>query len=424
MIRQYLQRAPSIVFISYAIVAAFGVYFCMFAFRKPFVVATYENTTLWGYDLSYKSALIISQILGYALSKFIGIKAIAELRSKYRAALLLSLIGLAELALLLFALTPAPWNVFLLFFNGLPLGMIWGIVVSYIEGRRFTEILGAGLSASFIVASGAVKSVGEWLMLQFHVGEFWMPFVTGALFIIPMLFFVYLLEQIPPPNAEDIAQRTERKPMSGAERLAFFRQYALGLVMLVAFYVLLTAYRDFRDNFAPELWTALGYGKKPYVFTASEVPIAIAVLMMIGATMWIRNNKMAFKVHLAMVIAGGLLTGGATLLFEQGAIGGALWMILVGLGLYIGYVLFNCILFDRMIAAFRHKSNAGYQIYVADAFGYLGSITVLLYKDFGQAHLSRLDFFIQAGYALAIGGSLLMAVAFIYFTRKLRGEAG
>ena len=35
-------------------------------------------------------------------------------------------------------------------------------------------------------------------------------------------------------------------------------------------YVLLTAFRDFRDNFAAEIWTALGYGGEAGIFTASE----------------------------------------------------------------------------------------------------------------------------------------------------------
>jgi len=45
--------------------------------------------------------------------------------------------------LILFPSFPAPWNVAALFFNGLPLGMIWGLVFGYMEGRRTSEALGA-----------------------------------------------------------------------------------------------------------------------------------------------------------------------------------------------------------------------------------------------------------------------------------------
>lgn len=418
MLKRYLQRAPDGIFVVYATFAAFGAYFCMFGFRKPFTVAAFEGIGFWGDELTYKSALVISQVLGYALAKFIGIKIISELRSRYRAGLLIALIAIAELAMLLFAVTPAPWNFIFLFVNGIPLGMIWGIVVSYIEGRRFTEILGAGLSASFIVASGAVKSIGKWLMLQFDVAEFWMPAATGALFLLPLLVFTWLLEQIPPPTPEDHALRTERVPMTGRERVELFRLYAPGLILLIAFYTLLTAYRDFRDNFANELWSSLGFGDTPYIFTASEIPIAVIVLLMVGATMWISNNRLALNVYLWLILAGALTVGISTMMYQGGYIGGPLWLVLVGLGLYLAYVLYNCILFDRMIAAIRFKSNAGYLIYVADAFGYLGAIAILFYKDFGQPNLSWIDFFVQASYGLALGGVVLLVFAIGYFSRR------
>lgn len=81
-----------------------------------------------------------------------------------------------------------------MFLNGLPLGMIWGIVFSYLEGRKTTEILGIILCTSFIVSSGVVKSAGMWIMQYWGVSEFWMPVVTGALFLLPLLV-LFLLEK-------------------------------------------------------------------------------------------------------------------------------------------------------------------------------------------------------------------------------------
>ncbi|MEO1261033.1 MAG: DUF5690 family protein [Bacteroidota bacterium] len=419
MIKKYLQNSGSFIFICYAVFAAFGTYFCMYAFRKPFSVGTYESVFFWGNILTYKSAIIISQVIGYALSKFIGIKVISELKNNYRAYLLIGLILLAETALVLFGFIPAPWNIVALFLNGLPLGMIWGIVFSYLEGRRFSEILGAGLAASFIVASGAVKSVGKWLMLEFGVPEFWMPAATGALFIFPLFIFAYLLEQIPPPTGEDQRLRTERLPMDGKQRKKLFLQYAPGIIALVLFYTLLTAYRDFRDNFAAEIWTALGFGDAPAIFTIAEIPIAVLVLIMMGATMLVRNNIKALQLYFWIVFSGALIVGLSTLFFTNNILNGAVWMMLVGLGLYIAYVPFNCILFDRMIAAFQQKGNAGFLIYVADAFGYLGSVLVLLYKDFVAPELSWLEFFTNASYLLTIGCSVTVLFAIFYFRKLL-----
>jgi len=61
--------------------------------------------------------------------------------------------------------------------------MVWGIVFSYLEGRRFTEMLAMGLSISLIVSSGILKTiyfiVHGWFPL---VSEFWMPGIIGLLF--------------------------------------------------------------------------------------------------------------------------------------------------------------------------------------------------------------------------------------------------
>ena len=176
-ITRKLSEADPWTFSVYCIVAAFTTYFCMYAFRKPFTAATYENAYVWGIGL--KTVLVAAQVSGYTISKFLGIKFVSELPARYRAAAILVLIGIAEIALFLFAITPAPYNAFWLFVNGLPLGMVFGFVLAFLEGRRLTEALSAGLCASFIISSGVVKSVGQSLIQNWNVSEFWMPFCDG-----------------------------------------------------------------------------------------------------------------------------------------------------------------------------------------------------------------------------------------------------
>jgi hypothetical protein len=92
--------------------------------------------------------------------------------------------------------------------------------------------------------------------------------------------------------------------------------------------------------------------------------------------------------------------------------------VISGFGLYICYVPFNCLFFDRFIAAFKIKGNAGFLIYLADAFGYLGSVTVLLYKNFGQSTLSWLNFFMNGAYIVAGMGVVVTTCSIIYLTKK------
>ncbi len=405
-------------FLLYGAFASFGTYFCMYAFRKPFTVATFEGLSFAGVD--FKIVLIIAQVLGYMLSKFIGIKVISELQPNKRIFYLLGLIFIAEASLVLFALTPAPYNLIFMFLNGIPLGMVWGIVFSYLEGRKFTEFLGVALCSSFIVSSGAVKSVGLLVLEYVGVSQFWMPSVTGAIFIVPFIFFAWLLNKLPPPSQEDKELRTERIPMTGKDRKRVFLNYLFPLVVLVLFYTFLTALRDFRDNFSREIWDALGFEGDAAVYTVSEVPIAVLVLLIVGLFGLIKNNYKAFVSYHYLLLLGTIFIGLSTWLFQMAYISPLVWMMTVGFGLYICYVPFNCIFFDRMIATFNIRGNAGYLIYIGDAFGYLGSMGVLLYKNFGQSQLSWLNFFMVSSYLIAVVGAIICLVSLFYFRRKYR----
>jgi hypothetical protein len=197
---------------AWCVTAAFGTYFCMYGFRKPFTAAAYGEVLVWG--IGYKAVLVTAQVLGYSLSKVLGIKVVAEVEPGRRAALILGLIAAAETALLLFGLTPPPFNVVCLFCNGLPLGMVFGLVLRFLEGRRQTEALAAGLCGSFILADGVTKSAGASL-LQAGISEYWMPAVTGLLFYASTASFHLDAHAHPPAVARG---RGSAEPASSDER--------------------------------------------------------------------------------------------------------------------------------------------------------------------------------------------------------------
>jgi hypothetical protein len=417
-----LAKANPVLFTIFAGFAGFAAYFSMYAFRKPFSVAIFGAVPGWHFALDYKIALVLAQVAGYAVSKFIGVKVIAEIEPKARASAIISLILLSWLALLLFAVVPAPWNVLAMFLNGLPLGMIWGLVFGFMEGRRTSEVLGAILCASFIVSSGVVKSVGKLLMDVWHVSPYWMPAATGALFLPLLGISVWALTRIPPPSALDESERVRRAPMNSAQRLAFLSRYGTGIALLVACYVLATALRDYRDNFAAEIWTALGFGQAAAVFTASEVPVAVLALTVLGVIIVVRDNMRALLVIHGVVAAGLLLLGLSTLAHQAGLLSPLAWMILSGAGLYMVYVPFNAMLFDRLIAAGGTPGNAGFLIYIADACGYFGSCALLIWRNFGLVQLNWLDVFRVSAYGTSVLGMVFMGLSAVFFLRKATGQ--
>ena len=412
-----LQRAPGWIFIIYLSLSSFTVYACMYGFRKPYTAASYEGLALFG--ISYKVVLVIVQTIGYTLSKFYGIRFIAGMRPEKRAGYIVLLVAIAWIALLLFAVTPVPYNFIFMFINGLPLGMIWGLIFGFVEGRRTTELIGAVCATSFIFASGIAKTVGKTLVLH-GISETWMPFLAGGVFLVPLLVCTWLLNQTPPPTAEDIAQRTIRLPMGKQQRRDFLRVFGYALVPIVFAYIMLTILRDFTEDFANELWSETGYSHNADVFANTSTIVGLIVLAALGGFFLIRNNYRAFQVNNWIIIFGFVLAAAATAAFRFHFISPVAWIITASAGLYLGYVPYNCFYFERMLAAYKISGNVGFLIYIADAFGYLGTVVVLLAKEFVRFHYTWVDFFTGMFYVSAAAGIILVLVASTLFAKIYR----
>jgi hypothetical protein len=402
----------------WCVASAFGAYACMYGFRKPFTAGSYVDEP---FEAGFKTWLVLAQVLGYTVSKFVGIRVIAGMQPARRGLVLLGLVLLAEAALLLFALVPPPYNIACLFLNGLPLGMVFGLVLGFLEGRRMTEAFVAGLCASFILADGFTKSVGAWLLGQ-GVAERWMPFCAGLVFLVPLAGFVWMLRQIPPPSPEDVAARSARAPMSAAERRAMLLRHGPGLAGIIFAYLMVTVLRSIRADFAPEIWAALGAERDPGVFTRSEILVALGVLAANGLAVLVRDNRRAFFLALRTALAGLLLILAALAGLEAGRLPPFAFMVLLGLGLYLPYVAVHTTVFERLIAMTRDRGNIGYLLYLADAFGYLGYVAVMAVRNFAGIRGDFLAFFHTACWitALAALGGLALAWRFFAVHPALR----
>jgi hypothetical protein len=405
--------------ILWCFVAAFGTYFCMYAFRKPFNTGLYEGLEIFG--ISYKTVLILTQVFGYMVSKFLGIKIISELRPKYRILLIISLIVFSEIALLFFGLVPFPYNWVFLFLNGLPLGMVWGVIFSFLEGRRITEFISVGLSINLIVGSGILKTIYLIIKDLTHLSEFWMPVFVGFVFLPFFLFFVWMLSKIPEPTPQDIQSRSIRKAMHRADKQKILKEFGLGFYGIVLIYVMLTTIRDFRDNFSIEIWKNLGVEFNKNTFAQTELMIGFVVLLLLISVGFIKNNQRAFVYIHTLMLVGILSCGICTWLFQGGKFTANAWMILLGISLFLPYLLVQTLYFERFIALFKLNANAGFFVYICDSLGYLGSVFLLVYKEFFMQDLSWVNVLINLSYFI-FGFSLLLWVisVWFYFKRKMK----
>ncbi|MEM7383522.1 MAG: DUF5690 family protein [Verrucomicrobiota bacterium] len=422
-LRQKLATAPALPFSVFAIFAAFTTYFCMYGFRKGFGAAGFADAEagFFGSVFAMKTALVISQLLGYALSKFIGVKINSEMPRARRAWALIGCIAVAELALLGVAVLPPVGKVVAIFFNGLPLGMVWGVVFSFLEGRRLTELLGAGLCCSFIIASGFAKTVGRSL-IDMGVTEYWMPFATGLCFLPFFLFGVWLLCQLPDPTPDDETARVTRKPMDAAARRNFLKSFMPGLVAGFITYIGLTIFRDYRDNFALEILEETGAmgAAGASIFTKTELPIAFTVIGIMALLFLVKDNRKGFFLSHLCALGGLILLGLSTVFFTRGTLGPVGWLVASGFGTFLAYVPFNCIFYDRMIAALGTVATSVFCIMVADALGYTGVIGVMIFEQVaGGPEGSKVDFFRQLSYIASIAGSLAIVASWFFFRTRI-----
>jgi hypothetical protein len=400
---------------AWSMIAAFGCYFCVYGFRKPFTAGTYEEQFFMG--IHWKSILISSQIAGYMLSKWCGIFFVSSITWEKRAKAIIISIIIAELALLGFGLVPKPYNLIFLLLNGLPLGMIFGYIQGFLEGKKNTELFIAALGSSFILADGVSKSVGVSL-LNWGVAENWMPFAAGLIYALPFLFFVWMLTQIPRPTAEEVADRAERQPMTQKDRIQLVMQLWPGIIAISLLYLFAALLRGIRSDFAPEIWHYLGYEGVPSIYSQTEIWVTVGILVINGSLVLIKRNYLAFFISLSAIATGYLLLVIAGLWGVNSM--NSFWLIvLTGFGIYLPYLTITTSVFERLIAITRHKANIGFLMYIVDSVGYLGYNVLLIAAGFIFPNWNLPQLFFSWITILGFAGLALSAGSWIYFTQKL-----
>lgn len=418
---------PRARFVLYAMVAAFAAYASVYAFRKPFTATGYEGLTaftLWGVAFSYKPIAVVCQLLGYMTSKFIGIKVASEATMRRRVPMVLGLVAFAELMLLGFGLTPAPYNLLFLFLNGLPLGMVWSLLFGILEGRRVTEFLALAMSLSIIFSSGLVKSAGWWTIHTLGVPEFWMPFTTGLLFVPVLLLALLMLSRIPPPDAADIANRTKRDPMHREARNRFVRTYLPGVIFLVSGYLCLMVYRDLRDSFMDLILKDMGHAVQSSTFAGIETRVGACVTVLMLLFWRIKNHRTAVWVNLTLIAGGALILGASMLLLRAGSLSPEGFLFLNGCGLFIAYVPYQVLLIERLLASLHTVATASFLIALADSYSYLSTVALYLLRDV----LSKLlgvavrwvDLLMYASYGVMVIVPLMALAMAVYFRPRLK----
>jgi cation transport ATPase len=157
----------------------------------------------------------------------------------------------------------------------------------------------------------------------------------------------------------------------------------------------------------------MGYDQTPELLAFSEIPIAILIIMIIASMILIKNNKTAFYLIIYLTFICGLLMILSTVAFKASYLNGIAWMMIAGFAMYLPYIGYHTLYFERWIAHFKYKSNAGFLMSMADTGGYLGSTFVLLFKNFATPDIGWRSFFEMSA---LIVGTLILIFAILNLT--------
>src|SRR5262249_55760558 len=139
------------------------------------------------------------------------------------------------------------------------------------------------------------------------------------------------------------------------------------------------------------------------------------VLLSLALLVVVRDNRRAFGSGMALAVGGTLLIPAALVGLSAGVLAPFPFMVLHGLGLYLPYILVQTTLFERLIAMTRDRGNIGYLVYLADAFGYLGYVAVLLARNAFGPPRAFLPFFTGMSWVIAAAVVLLLVPAWRFF---------
>lgn len=397
------RKVADILFILWAGGAALLSYSLVYALRKPYTAAEFSGLDFFGFD--YKIAVTTIQILGYLISKFAGIKIISEMQREQRFRFFVGFVSCAELSLLAFALLPHPYNTIAMFFNGLSLGCMWGIIFSFIEGRRVTDLLASLLGVSIVFSSGLSKSIGLYVMNELNVDAFWMPAMIGGVAFPLLLLLGYGLKKLPNPTEEDIRQKSERVTMNKDSRKALIKQYAPILVLLFVGNLLILVLRDIKEDFLVNILDMSKHSS--WLFAQVDSVVTLIILGMFALLTFCKHNMKALLILMSFVILSCMVMTYISLFYASLNLSPVTWLFVLSLSLYVVFLTFQTIFFDRFIACFRIKGNVGFFIAMIDFIGYAGTVLILFSKEFFQI---QTDWFVLFNQMAAVVGGVCIII--------------
>ena len=258
-----LAGAPAWVRVAYAMVMLVPLYLATYFWKSPMFTLpqSYTNVSVCAVGdarLDLQTSLAAGQTIGFFLGKLPAMLLMASsvfFRYRYTTMVVIMFCAAAfnGLGIALFDRSGALASPFMQAVTSGCTSAIFGSavfggIVTWLEGRRATELLFATLNLAVVLAGGIGRAYGVAL-LDWGVAPRWMPLVASGSGFVLAAFFLALLAQLPAQTAGDTAQRGKRGPMTHAQRAKFCLRFAPGIAVSLAAYLVIMSLRGFRCVF-------------------------------------------------------------------------------------------------------------------------------------------------------------------------------
>lgn len=418
----------------YVGLALAGSYSLTYFWRYPIFVLPLSTlhqpcATIGGTQLDVQQGYTLAMTLGFGLAKPPAMRAMtsaaffrhrcAYLVALYWASMLIECVGIA-------VLDQPIAQVGCVFASSFLSSWIFGGLVTYLEGRQTTEGLLAIVTFSYIWAGNLSRGAGA-IALEWGVPDRLMPLAVGLVACGGASGLLVVAANAPHANASprDVAARCARRGMTPHEGFAFFARWFGGMAGLVLAYVLLASVRTYRDLYSADLFAeALGSPVPSVVFFLVDAPGAVLACAVMWCCGHVADHRRALTALIsAQLVFAGVLVG-STVLYDAGVLGGLVWQVLVGVGIYGVYALASTPCFDRLLALSRTPMTCAFLVFFADMCAYGGAITLQLVQMFGPKSAAGVKHvFVLAVYAGGGGTLCALVLALVYFRARTRAKA-
>ncbi|CAK8990004.1 unnamed protein product [Durusdinium trenchii] len=353
-------------------------------FMLPPEILKAKTLHVLGRDLSLQECISMAFVLGFGAAKLPAMRLqTSNFFFRYRLGILLMMLFLSMALAALAGLLPIPiLQVLCIFGSSFVSSFLYGGIVTYLEGRRSTEILLASISASLVFA-GTVSRACAAELLHWGVPPRLMPLLLGSVSFLLAAFLLVETARAPPPSRADVAARSARTAMPPSKQWEFVRENLLGVVATIGIWACMAGLRSFRDFYTQQIFAAALKDDSPSskVYVLADVPGAILSFISLVMMSWVSNNQRALFLMLLTNVSGLFLMAACTYLFRHHELPGMAWILIYSAAFYAAYSVLNAPLNERIFAVTRAEGTCSFLIYASDFFGYVVTIGLLMYQS-------------------------------------------